>query len=84
MLVTTPSSSSLVGPYDFCQWFRAFEPKRTTRVFREGIKPPPDRIKALEKYPSPKNGKQLRRVLGLFNWFKKFIPQYRDATVIQI
>ena len=36
-------------------------------ISSEGIKPPPNRIKALEKYPSPKNVKQLRRVLGLFN-----------------
>ena len=39
-------------------------------ISSEGIKPPPDRIKALEKYPFPKNVKQLRRVLGLFSWFK--------------
>jgi hypothetical protein len=49
-------------------------------ISNEGIKPPPDRIKALEKYPFPKNVKQLRRVLGLFNWFKKFIPQYSAIT----
>ena len=49
-------------------------------ISSEGIKPPPNRIKALEKYPSPKNVKQLRRVLGLFNWFKKCIPQYSAIT----
>lgn len=49
-------------------------------ISSEGIKPPPDRVRALQEYPSPKNAKQLRRVLGLFNWFRKFIPQYSAVT----
>jgi len=50
-------------------------------ISSEGIRPPPDRVKALQQYPSPQNSKQLRHLLGLFNWFKKFIPQY--SAVIQ-
>lgn len=49
-------------------------------ISSEGIKPPPDRVRAIQDYPSPKNVKQLRRVLGLFNWFRKFIPQYSAKT----
>lgn len=45
-------------------------------ISKNGIKPPKDRIKALVEFPEPKNVKQLRRVIGLFNWFKKFIPNY--------
>ena len=45
-------------------------------ISKEGIRPPPDRVNALVNYPSPRNVKQLRRALGLFNWFKKYIPNY--------
>jgi len=41
---------------------------------KNGIRPPPDRVKLK---PSPnilKNVKELRRLLELFNWFRKFIP----------
>ena len=45
-------------------------------ISKDGIRPPAERITAIENYPPPKNLKELRRLLGLFNWFKKFIPNY--------
>jgi hypothetical protein len=33
-------------------------------------------VKAITEYPRPKNVKEVRRLLGLFNWFRKFIPNY--------
>ena len=45
-------------------------------ISKDGIKPPPNRVNALMNYPPPKNIKQLRRILGMFNWFKKYIPNY--------
>ncbi|CAC5384994.1 unnamed protein product [Mytilus coruscus] len=41
-----------------------------------GIQPPPDRITAVQEYPSPRSVRELRRALGLLNWFKKFIPNF--------
>ena len=55
---------------------------RTSCVFlgheisKEGIKPPSDRLKAVSEYPMPTNTRQLKRYLGLMNWFKKYIPGY--------
>ena len=45
-------------------------------ISKEGIQPPPDRIKALDEYLAPKNVKELRRLIGMFNWFRKFIPNF--------
>ncbi|VDI00912.1 Hypothetical predicted protein [Mytilus galloprovincialis] len=36
----------------------------------------PDRITAVQEYPSPRSVRELRRALGLLNWFKKFIPNF--------
>ncbi|CAC5370267.1 unnamed protein product [Mytilus coruscus] len=46
-------------------------------ISKDGIRPPPDRVTAISDYPRPKNIKELRRLLRLFNWFRKFIPNYR-------
>ena len=45
-------------------------------ISKNGIKPPPERISAIKDYSSPKTVQQLRRVLGLLNWFRKFIPNF--------
>lgn len=45
-------------------------------ISKDGIRPPPDRVKAIQEYPQPTNIKELRRLLGLFNWFRKYIPNY--------
>lgn len=45
-------------------------------ISKNGISPPGDKLQAIEALPVPKNANELRRVLGLFNWFRKFIPNY--------
>jgi hypothetical protein len=49
-------------------------------ISSQGIKPPPDRVQVLQNYPSPRKVKELRRVLGLIGWFRKFIPHYSEIT----
>lgn len=45
-------------------------------ISEDGISPPPDRVDAIMNISPPKDLKALRRILGLFNWFRKFIPNY--------
>ena len=45
-------------------------------ISKDGIQPPPDRVNAIQNYPEPKNVKELRRLIGMFNWFRKFIPNF--------
>ena len=49
-------------------------------ISKDGIRPPPDRVKAIAEYPVPNNIKELRRLTGLFNWFRKYIPHF--STII--
>lgn len=49
-------------------------------ISSQGIKPPPDRVQVLQKYPPPRNVKELRRVKGLFGWFRQFIQHYSVIT----
>lgn len=46
----------------------------------EGIKPNPDKIAAIEKYPLPKTIKQIKQFLGLIGYYRKFIPDFARLT----
>lgn len=50
-------------------------------ISRDGIKPPSNKVELIVNYYSPKNEKELRRIMGLLNWFRKFIPNY--STIAQ-
>jgi hypothetical protein len=39
-----------------------------------GIRPLEDKIKAIQEYPLPKTAKELRRFLGMINFYRKFLP----------
>lgn len=45
------------------------------RVSAQGIIPPPSRVEALRNYPLPATVKDLRRFLGMINFYRRFLPQ---------
>ena len=42
----------------------------------EGVKPDPEKIKAVIEYPTPKNVKNVRQALGFFGYYRRFIKNY--------
>ena len=44
------------------------------RISEGGYKPPPERVEAIVKYPKPENIKELRRFLGMFNFYRDLVP----------
>ena len=55
-----------------------FGTKRVTflghEISSEGWKPPEDRVDAIKNYPQPKTIVELRRFVGILNFYRKFIP----------
>lgn len=49
-------------------------------ISREGIKPNPDKIAAIKKYPIPKTPTEIKRFLGLLGYYRKFIPDFARLT----
>ncbi|CAG2184532.1 unnamed protein product [Mytilus edulis] len=47
-----------------------------TSDIKNGIQPPADRVSAVLDMPSPTSVKDLRRAIGLFNWFRKYIQNF--------
>ena len=46
----------------------------------EGVKPNPDKIKAVMNYPLPKTQKEIKGFLGLLGYYRKFIPKFAQLT----
>ena len=49
-------------------------------ISSQGIRPPSDRVKAISDFPPPKNPKEVRRLMGMLNWFRKFIPRFSEKA----
>lgn len=49
-------------------------------ITKEGIKPNPDKISAIMKYPIPKTPKEIKQFLGLLGYYRKFIPDFARIT----
>jgi hypothetical protein len=49
-------------------------------ITREGIKPNPEKIVAIQKYPIPKTPKEIKQFLGLIGYYRKFIPDFSRVT----
>ena len=45
------------------------------RIDADGITPLPDKIDAIRKFPTPTTMRQLRRFIGMLNFYRRFIPK---------
>lgn len=44
----------------------------------DGILPDPKRTEAIDKFPRPTNLKEVQRVLGLANYYRRFVPNFSE------
>lgn len=49
-------------------------------ISKDGIKPNPDKIIAIQKFPIPKTPTEIKRFLGLIGYYRKFIPDFARIT----
>lgn len=47
-------------------------------VDKDGVRPPPERVKALAEFKLPERVCDLRRFLGMVNFFRRFLPKAAD------
>ena len=45
-------------------------------VGRDGLQPDPKKIEKMKNLPSPQTLTQLRAAVGLFSYYRKFVPQF--------
>nr|XP_037288681.1 uncharacterized protein K02A2.6-like [Rhipicephalus microplus] len=51
-------------------------------IGRDGIRPDPDLIESVRAMPAPKDKQGVRRLLGVVNYFRKYLPALSDKTVL--
>ncbi|CAD7083758.1 unnamed protein product [Hermetia illucens] len=44
-------------------------------ISSEGIQPDPDKVQAITSFPRPKTVRELRRFLGMLNFYRRFLPK---------
>lgn len=49
-------------------------------ISKDGIKPNPDKIIAIQRFPIPKTATEIKRFLGLLGYYRKFIPDFARIT----
>lgn len=49
------------------------------KVSANGVEPTHDRIQAIEDFPVPKTVKELRRFLGMINYYRRFLPKAAEV-----
>ncbi|KAL0867492.1 hypothetical protein ABMA27_008276 [Loxostege sticticalis] len=57
-----------------CEFGRSRITFLSHEVTADGIRPLADKVKALQDYPVPKTVTELRRFLGMYNFYRRFIP----------
>lgn len=46
----------------------------------QGVSPNPDKLTAVEQFPTPKSRKNVQQFLGLCNYYRKFIPNFSTIS----
>lgn len=49
-------------------------------ISKDGIKPNPEKITAIQRFPIPKTTTEIKRFLGLVGYYRKFIPNFARIT----
>ena len=45
-------------------------------IDEEGLRPDPARVQSIVRFPSPRNVRELKRGLGMVNYFRRFIEGF--------
>ena len=66
--------ANLTVSWDKCQFCRPEMKYLGYVVDRNGLHVDPDKVKAMVGIPVPKNAKEVRRIIGTFSWYRRFVP----------
>ena len=64
-----------------CEFFKNFLTLLGYEISTNGIRPPSDRINVISEYPLPKNSFELRRFMGMLNFFRQMIPGFANIAL---
>ncbi|CAK1590747.1 unnamed protein product [Parnassius mnemosyne] len=65
---------------DKCEFLRRQVAYLGHILSNEGVKPNPDKIRAVHEFPIPKSCKDIKAFLGLTGYYRQFIPNFSKLT----
>ncbi|KAL6417754.1 hypothetical protein ACFW04_012396 [Cataglyphis niger] len=65
---------------DKCEFLRREVAYLGHIIGADGVKPDPNKIKSISKFPIPKNEKNIKQFLGLAGYYRRFIPQFSKTA----
>ncbi|KAG5875773.1 hypothetical protein JTB14_022482 [Gonioctena quinquepunctata] len=68
--------ANLTVSVDKCQFFRPEMRYLGYVVNRNGLHVDPDKVKAMLDIPSPTNVSEVRRIVGTFSWYRRFVESF--------
>lgn len=71
--------ANLTVSFDKCRFCRAEMEFLGYVVDKNGLRVNPDKVKAMLEIPTPKNVREVRRVVGTFSWYRRFIPNFSSV-----
>jgi len=68
--------------FEKCQFFQSEVRYLGHIIDKNGLRPQPDKLKAIVDMPLPQNPKELRSFLGMVNYYEKFTPGLASKCAI--
>lgn len=65
---------------DKCEFFRSSLTFLGYKVSTSGTRPPADRVDAIANFARPQTATELRRFMGMLNFFRRMIPHFADIA----
>ena len=63
-----------------CDFFRSEIHYLGHLISGDGISPLPDKLDTVKNMPTPKDTKELKQLLGLTGYYRKFVPRFADIS----
>lgn len=65
---------------DKCEFLRKEVSYLGHIITEKGVKPNPDKVAAVQRFPVPKNQKEIKSFLGMAGYYRRFIPNFAKIT----
>ena len=65
---------------DKCEFLRREVAYLGHLIGEDGVKPNPEKISAIQNFPTPRNAKNIKQFLGLAGYYRRFIPNFSGTA----
>jgi hypothetical protein len=72
--------ANITVSWDKCQFCRPEMRYLGYVVDRRGLRVDPDKVRAMLDLPRPRNPTEVRRILGSFSWYRRFVPEFSSIV----